>query len=1301
MKEVYSLLKELRQLGARIYVENDQLNLDIKKGLLTPELGAKIKRNKTAILDFIKNGANGSNSVEIPLLNEATIQDASKNGFAISDAQNRLWVLCQFDEASTVYNISSSVYLNQNFDINCFKKAITATLNRHEILRTVFRENEQSEVRQWILESEDLGFEITYENYVTSDDSKQMAQAYIDEDVQNAFDLENGPLMRTALLQVDEQGYIFYFNMHHLISDAWSMQVLSKDLFTYYEAFKANKEPQLNDLRIQYKEYSAWQLSLLNNENYKAHGNYWLERLSGELPILDLPSAKQRPKIKTNNGLALFTYLDKELTAKLQAHAQLNGGSVFMELLAAWNVLMYKYTGQTDLIMGTTLAGREHVDLNDQIGFYVNALALRNEINPAESYNTFYNRLKENTLNDYQHQTYPFDRLIEKLELQRNTSRSAIFDLLISLENSEGKQEGFQLTKEEENQITDLGVNLSKFDLEIIFSNVNDWISLKLGFNSDVYDTEMIESLIRHFKQLLSDLLENPDKKIAEVNYLSTLEKQEQLITFNQTTSNLSNDGTLLDLFKTQVEKQPNAIAVNSLENTFTYEELDAITNQLAHCLSNNYDVKPTDLVGIKLDKDEWAVIAMLGVLKAGAAYIPIDPAYPAERRAHILNESKIELLIINTNYLFDEVDFEGTVFAVDVEFEKEEHSSAAINNTADANSLAYVIYTSGSTGQPKGVMIEHGSLGNYLKWGLTAYAADGNPLNFGLFTSLSFDLTITSLYLPLVSGGTLSIFENLTDVSSVIKTYFESDLNSIKLTPAHISLVGELQLENTKIQKIIVGGDALKQSQIRILRRLNSSIQIFNEYGPTEATVGCILKEIRAEQQSVLIGKPIANTQIYLLDDACGLLPKGVVGEICIAGSGLARGYLNRENLTQEKFINNPFVTGSSLYKTGDLGRWTENGEIEFLGRKDEQVKIRGYRIELGEIENVLGKHEGVDNAALLVKEDEQGEKNLVAYVVPNNSTVFFNVYAIKDKELFEGEINEDFGITNWYGKKALTHSIKASLLAKLPDYMVPSNIAFLENMPLTSNGKIDRKALLDIEWEQLGSKTEFIAPRTIIEEKLVEIWEAVLQRENIGVQDDFFVLGGHSLKAVRLSNEYQKTFNVKLTINELFANTALESHGKLIEGASKTELRHIAQQATQESYPISDAQRRLWVLSQFDQGSAAYNIPERIHLNQDVKIEEFKKAINATIERHEILRTVFKDNGEGEIYQWVIENSAFNFEIFNADYSQNENPNQSVQDYVNGDKYTAFDLENGPLIRAALLQIGKAEYVFYFNMH
>ncbi len=1040
---------------------------------------------------------------------------APQASYSISDAQRRLWVLSQFEGGSVAYNMPGSLRLNGEYELPLFAQAFDSLIDRHEILRTVFREDASGEIRQWILERQDLGFAIDYRDFRSEADKHQKAQAYIAADAHRAFDLEQGPLLRAALLQVEQDEYVFYFNMHHIISDGWSMEVLSKDVFAYYEAYQAGKQPQVKQLRIQYKDYSAWQLGQLNQESFKNHKAYWLDKLSGELPLLDLPATKQRPKVKSYNGQGLATYLDKATTAKLKGYVQDKGGSLFMGLLASWNVLMYRYTAQQDIIIGTPVAGREHADLEEQIGFYVNTLALRNQVDPQDSFESFYQALKEDTLKSYGHQMYPFDRLVEDLNLHRDTSRSAVFDVLLTLQNNGEKSKGVELSDQELNRVVDLSYSTSKFDLEIMAQEMGDYLSLNLVFNPDVYEKDMVEGMIRHYKQLLNALLETPQAKISQVDYLSEEEKHQLLVTFNDTAVAYPKDKTIVDLFEEQAARTPDNIAVVFENTELTYQQLDERSNQLAHYLRENYEIQPDDLVGINQERSEWMLVSILGVLKAAGAYVPVDPEYPQERINYIQADTRCKVWL-------DEIELSK------FKASQQRYSKQPLMLTAKPDNLAYVMYTSGSTGVPKGVMVEHRSIVRLVyKTNFFSPAASDKLVLTG---ALSFDATTFELWSMLVSGAQVHMLsqDKLLDVASFKQTLHEQAITVLWLTAPWFNQLVDTDLSFfSSLRYLVSGGDKMSAVHVNKVKQAYPALELVNGYGPTENTTfsACYRVEAKAYQDRIPIGKPVSNSKVYVLDEAMELVAVGVVGQIYAGGDGLARGYLNQEGLTKEKFIASPFKAGERLYKTGDLGRWLADGNLEFVGRKDDQVKISGHRIELAEIEQALLNHQQINQAVVLAKANQSAEKELVAYITADS------------------EQN--------------TSGLRSYLQRQLPAYMLPAYFVQLEAMPLTTNGKVDKKALPDPQGLALSSGVAYAAPRNEIEEKLVEIWQQVLQRENIGIDEGFFNAGGNSIKLIALKSKINRQLHTDCPLTSLFEFTTIRQQADLLAGSGSPAVR------------------------------------------------------------------------------------------------------------------------------------------------
>jgi amino acid adenylation domain-containing protein len=1102
---VKNLIDELKANEIDITIEADgKLKVHFKDGVsVNDDLLASLRENKEALKRYLTAHLNLNNpSVAIPKLAEAEL-------YPVSDAQKRLWILSQFEGVSAAYNTPRHLDLDGPFDPETFQRAIRAVIERHEILRTVFKKNFEGEIYQRVIANEDFHFHVTLIDCREQQEKEHFIRNFIKEDAFKAFDLEKGPLLRAFLFQAEEGRYVFYYNMHHIIGDAWSSDILKRDVLAHYEAVVKNEQVRLPDLKIQYKDYASWQLSQLEQASYLQHRDFWQEKLGGELPVLELPGSRLRPAVKTNEGHSYCIPINKADSNSLKAFAIKHGGSTFMALVSSIKALFYFYTGQEEFILGTPVAGRKHSDLEDQIGCYINTLVLRNEVSKHWTFRELFEEVKRNTIEAYAHQDYPFDRLVEEIELKRDAGRNPVFDVMLTYNNV--SEIGF--SGEEHADLIDLGEGLSKFDINLTFEERGEQFFFYLDYNTALYDGWQLTQMMKHYQQLLAALLKEPEKRLEDLEYLLNEEKEQLLKTFNNTASDLGRASSVIQLFQEQVEKTPENIALDIEGETYTYRNLDRLSNQLAHQLESSHQLAAGELAAIHLNNTLYLPLSILAVLKCGAAYVPIDPAIPVSRKRTILQESRASLLIMDVENL-NEIDaFEKKLFCVDVEFEEGEFSDKNMKYELGQEDTAYVIYTSGSTGIPKGVEVKERSLVNYLEWGRAFYFEENDQAkDFGLFTSIAFDLTISSLFYPLISGGKLKLYSSTRDLTEVLKDYFTSELTCIKCTPSHLEVLASLKLENSKINTAIVGGDVLLPEHVNTLRNLNPAIRIFNEYGPTEATVGCVVQELNTTETPILIGKPIANTRILILSENGKLLPPGVKGEINISGQCLAAAYWGQEALSQEKFYPSPILEGEKCYKTGDIGAWLPDGSIQYFGRKDEQVKIRGYRIELGEIEAALLKVEEINEAVVLVKENEEKEKEILAFYTANKEFPFSD--------------------------------LKQLLNEVLPSYMLPAAFVRVEKIPLTSNGKPNKKQLLAeavISTEEIA----YQAPGNEIERKLQKIWQEALKKEKVGINDDFFNLGGHSLKAIKLLSIIEREFMVNIPISTFFLKNSISEVG------------------------------------------------------------------------------------------------------------------------------------------------------------
>jgi len=1013
--------------------------------------------------------------------------------YVLSSSQNRLWLLSQFEKGSIAYNIPGVYVFDGQLDQPALKSAFDRLLERHEILRTVFKEVTPGEVRQFIKPPEKTGFSIGYRDLREQQGEQDVLRRLIQEEVVIPLDLEKGPLIRAVLYQLADDKWVFTYVMHHIISDAWSMGILIKELLLFYNTYIKGMSLPAAPLRIQYKDYATWQQSRLQEDAFSNLRSFWVRQFEGELPVLELPGDKQRPALKTYNGGVVNLRIDSGSARGLKSLVTKKGCSLFMGLLAAVNALLYRYTGQTDIVIGSPIAGRDHMDLEGQIGFYVNTLALRTRFKGDDSYEDLLANIKQLTLDAYEHQEYPFDKLVDELALRRDMSRNPLFEVMVVLQNNETHRKG------DRQQLGDLIVSeyegvehvLSKFDLSFDFAEAGDEIISRIEYNSDIYTKKTVERLGDHLGKLIKLFTEQSSAPVNSLNYMSDGDLHQVLVEFNDTTIAYPDELTIIHLFEEQVARTPDNIAVLYETTGLSYRKLNEESNRLADYLRRQYRVKAEDMIGVSLDRSEWLVIAILGILKSGAAYVPIDPGYPQERIDYMLSDSSCKVLI----------DAQELARYQETAKYCSSENPAPVSRPED---LAYVIYTSGSTGRPKGVMIMHSNVYSFIKWCGDEFGSSSFDTVLAV-TSICFDLSVFELFYTLCHGKKMRILSNALSIPACLNLPEQLLLNTVP------GVVGLLLRENADLSAVSVlnmAGEPIPSNYIQDLNLQHTEVR--NLYGPSEDTTYSTVYRIK-DKSPVLIGRPVSNTRIYILDDQRHPVPVGVIGEICIGGAGVARGYLNQPALTAEKFVQCPFRAGERMYLTGDMGRWREDGNIEFIGRKDGQVKIRGYRIELGEIERALQEYRLAEGAVVLARTIMNGEKELVAYIVSK----------------------EDLNVTG----------IRTHLSKTLPAYMVPNYYIRIDKLPLTDNGKVDKKNLPDPTEDAFIINEMYKAPGNEVEEKLVTIWQEILGREKIGVKDNFFELGGHSLKVVQLISRINIIFGVRMNVQGVFRDPTIEN--------------------------------------------------------------------------------------------------------------------------------------------------------------
>ncbi|NML37861.1 amino acid adenylation domain-containing protein [Chitinophaga sp. G-6-1-13] len=1165
--------------------------------------------------------------------------------YALSSAQRRLWVLCQFEDGSMAYNMPGAYVIEGSLNVALLKAAFDGMIARHEILRTVFGESQAGEIRQFILSPEEIAFDIPYEDIRNLADQEQRISSFLDAESRYRFQLAKGPLLRATLFRVEDERWVLSYMMHHIISDDWSMQVLLRELFAIYHAAITGNEAGLPPLPVQYKDYAAWQQEQLREDALTTHRTYWMEQFSGELPVLQLPADHPRPAVKTYHGDIIYSVIDKDLSERLKTFLQERGDTLFMGLMTVINVLLHRYTGQRDIVIGSPVAARAHLALEDQIGFYTNILPLRTRFSSDITFVELLEEVRQLTLAAFRHEVFPFDQLIDELKLKRDMSRAPLFDVFVDLHDRMATADiaaGIENAGLRIKPLEDGQHHVSKFDLTWMFTNTDKEIYMSLEYNTDIYTGETARRYCSHFLQLLEALITEPFVPVAQADYLHADEKQLLLETFNRDRAAVPAFRAIPALLAAQVTVAPEAAAIVFDNQPFSYQQVNEAANRLAAYLAGECAVRRGDRVGIMLDRSEKMIVAMLGILKAGAVYVPVDPAYPEIRKAAIVEDAALKVLITQTNYLFDITYFNGPLFAIDVQLDT--LAGVAWEDVpVMPEEPAYVLYTSGSTGNPKGCEITHGSLSHYVQWACEYYVS-GKAVrgNFPLFTSLSFDLTVTSIFCPLISGATVYVYGQEKELPDILQHCLgiDSGVDCIKLTPSHVRLLEALEIGASGIGCAILGGEAVMVEHVAALKQLNNHMRVYNEYGPTETTVGCVVKELEASGP-VLIGKPVSGAEICILDAFGQLVPVGVYGEICIGGAGLARGYLNRADLTEEKFIAHPYREGKRLYRSGDSGRWQANGELACQGRIDDQVKVRGYRIEPGEIEHALSACPGITACAVKAWPQADGEVLLAGYL--------------------EGDSHD-------------TERVRAFLSTRLPAYMLPQQLISVPVFPLTVNGKTDRHALPAPQADDRSSGKTYVAARNETETVLIAVFEEVLKKQGIGVLDDFFMLGGDSIKSIQIVARLKQR-GYTLTIQEVLQYTTIS----VLADYVKVLVREADQSPVSGMIPLSPIQHWFFEVD-----------PEHVsHFNQSVLLESQEPlselALKATLDRlvqhHDALRMVFRETASG----WEQEN-------------KNEHQGCSLEILTWGDEaaFTAdceriqssVDLSTGPLLRAGLFR-------------
>jgi amino acid adenylation domain-containing protein len=1126
MSTAAELLATLRQKDVKLWLDGDRLRYRAAKDTLSPELLAQLKIQKAEIIDFLKSIGAGSNSPIPPLIS------GDRTGhLPLSFGQQRLWFLHQFEPSSSANNVPVVVRFKGNLNVLALEQSLNTVVRRHEVLRTTFPTIDGQPI-QAIATDFTLTLPIVDLHQVPADLREAEALRLATAEAHQPFDLAQGPNLRVLLLQLDPIEHLLIWNMNSIICDGASSDLFYQETIACYRAFSTGQTPALTPLSIQYADFAQWQRNWLQGEVLTKQVDYWKQKLGGNLPTIQLPFDRPRPVgVPTYRGDRAARMLPKELENSLNKLSQSWGGTLFMTLLTAFNVLLYRYSGQEDLLVSFASTGRGQVELERSIGFFSNTLLLRTKLEDNPTFRELADRVKLDCVEAYSHQDVPFEKLVEELPSEQRSDRSPLFQVKFALNPPWSNGRGMAAVELPDLTITSLFGYIyhgqTKYDLILVMREQDEGLGMVFDYNADMFEASTIDRMLGHFQTLLEGIVANPAQQISQLPLLTKSEQQQILWDWNDTQTEYPRDKCVHQLFEAQAATTPDAVAVACGERQLTYRQLDCQANQLARYLIES-KVGAEVLVGICIERSLEMMVGLLGILKAGGAYVPLDPSYPQERLDYTIADAAVSVILTKQSLLNKLPDYAGQVICLDTDWgEIDRFSPDRLDCEVSTANLAYIIYTSGSTGKPKGVMIPHQGLVNYLSWCIKAYnvkTGAGSTVN----SSISFDATITSLFSPLLVGRRVLLLPEQEEIEALKAAVCSGvEFNPIKITPAHLEILGHLLVDRVEIncRTFVIGGEALSAKIATFWQEHAPATKLINEYGPTETVVGCCTYEVddrNSTRWDIPIGRPIANTQLYILDRQLQPVPIGIAGELYIGGDGLARGYLNQPQLTESRFIANPFDPARSprLYKTGDLARYLSDGNIDFLGRIDRQVKIRGFRIELGEIEAALCEHPQLRQTTVVVQENS-GSKRLIAYYVPNDKAL--------DSPPTVGELS-DF------------------ISSKVPNYMVPSMFVMLPGLPMTANGKIDRRALPEPDYLRLQPEMTFIAPRNELEIQLTKIWRKVLGIPSIGIRDNFFELGGHSLIAVRLFAEIEQTWGRNLPLATLFQAQTIEKMADLL---------------------------------------------------------------------------------------------------------------------------------------------------------
>jgi amino acid adenylation domain-containing protein len=1268
----------LQEQGINLRTEGDRLICAAPAGTLSTDLRTIISQHKAEILFFLRSPEGINTFSEDRLIPSVISRRSDSQSAPLSFAQQRLWFLQQLEPDSSAYHITQTWRLQGPLHLDALQQALATILERHESLRTYFVAT-NGFPRQMIAPLEVFELPLIDLSAETSSREERL-KSQLEEEAHRPFDLTSGLMLRATLIRLSEEQHVLQIVMHHIASDGWSMNILNRELPLLYLAFASGQPSPLPKLTIQYADFAAWQRQWLVGDVLESQLSYWKQQLSGAPPLLELPTDYPRPPQPSYRGAQLTLTISQSLTKALKRLSQQTGTTLFITLLAAFNTLLYRYTQQDDIVVGSPIANRNRMELEGLIGFFANTLALRTDLSGNPSFRELLERVRQVAFGAYAHQDVPFEKLVEELQPERNLSYSPLFQVMLVLQNaprSAQRLADLHLQPEPVENAT------AKFDLTLSMSETAEGLRGVLEYSTDLFEAATIERMVGHFQTLLEGIVANPEQSIATLPILTAAERQQLLVEWNETQTDYPRDKCIHQLFEEQVERTPDAIAVIFEEQQLTYQQLNRRANQLAHHLQT-LGVGRDQLVGICLERSIELVVGLLGILKAGGTYLPLDPTYPQPRLAFMVENAQAQVIVTQDSLRQVLPPAAAHVVCLDTDWSTiAQQPTASPCSAVQPQNLAYVIYTSGSTGQPKGVLLNHRPLVNLVAWQVATSTLPVGARTLQ-FTPVSFDVSFQEIFATWCAGGTLVLIadDQRKDAIALIECLQDSQIERLFLPFVALQHLAEIAQSRHQVcpalREVITAGEQLQITPaIAQWFSQHPHCRLHNHYGPSETHV-VTAYPLSADPQtwSALppIGKALPQTQLFVLDPQGQPVPIGVAGELFIGVEDAVRGYIHRPDLTQSRFIPNPFRPngGDRLYKTGDLVRYLPDGNIEFLGRIDQQVKIRGFRIELSEVETALSQHPAVQSAVVLAREDEPGDKRMVAYVV------------LTDTELATAEFRQ-------------------FLQRTLPDYMIPAAFVRLEALPLTPNGKVDRRALPKPDASDIQAAAVYVAPRNPLEQQLAQVWAEVLKLEQVGIHDNFFELGGHSLLAMQVIARMQTACQVNLSLRRLFATSTIAGLAESVDQsvAQPDEvLPAIVRRSDSDAAPLSFAQQRLWFLQQLEPESPAYHITRTLRLQGPVNCEALQQAFTTILERHEALRTCFVAT-DGIPQQVIASPDTFELLQINLRAEAPAQPEQMLPSLLDQNARRPFDLTADLMLRATLIRLSEEDHVLQIVMH